>query len=1109
MAGKDDISLEETTKNQTNVDIITLSSDEEESKQDSKDVNFLFKRFILACRPHVTKETIKEARSLFTEVQGKLHGWNELGDMLERYGKEITKANADLYLNLICNTLNEKKSKNRNIISLDSVIVQVSENPVIDKVEESDSLCDVSDPRVFEPTPKSSTGQNNETVLSSKERPDISFIENDDDFANKMPSKGHIERVETMPSTSTAYHNDKSDKATGKLSIKTLTKPQRKKLAARLQQRLKQISNEIKILDKAELTLEEMDMSDSTYIKENRLKNKFEKTWNKLCKILGRPPNTGRVVEKPIRASSTGYSMIDKAVSKFLHDNPGLFPDYFDIRGIVLGANEKHDLRMSPQVLNGLIADIFTDVGNKLQKQREKDLLFNFGSHLLDDFKADDDPALFDEELAHRLEKNRKISKRNLKQVYSKYTHLERYKIDDKSRKHGSSEDDKDISDSGTSEDEQEAMKMKYTQLHHHEVKNKSRKRKGSLFPRPGTSRGVDRGVSCRSSSSDDPEDLSTSIDVDSVVVVDTDESSSQVDFVPVLPQPATINVESNVLDDTDVSFPQEHSDPPTMHEPLIKNVESRAVDDTDVSSIQEYSAPRTTKEPSTIKVESIVVEDTDVSSQEYCLSPAVPNPSLDISLTTSNVEITLTDTNCVDQCPASPTFPLCSPISMADVKTAELATDLQPSNDDRKIHKQTLSSCCDCEIINDTNQLRQLITPANEPLSFQNEPKTNFRNELKLFDEPLNESSFLDIKLNNDLQEQSVSVKQHEKPANELSVCESHSSSENDCLIIKDDQDILHPTTSHEGPCEVAKASAPNNELSSTLHALLNVFQAKDDIFDKSKHFTPMYNDSTNPGNTGCQDIPDRICEASINIDNENSGHPATSDVALVLGDKKCSTDSHKESVTDLTDEPLPKTEQTALTTCITSTMSPKQSETEQRNISSQSSPEGLVNPRKRKATAELAVCIPKSSVKCLEKIAMALKNKRLKVPDAWVNSNKTESISKGSLSIPTMPKESSSVSVGAFLANPPTTSAVTQCRIQNTALVDGKAKIHSEHRQQFREKTINGLNLPVNVGCKKECLSDNPPSSSVSNETVSDVVSTSNIVGQGDQHEVIVIDD
>ena len=1218
MANIANVFTENSSKNQSSFEVITLSSDEEQSEQSNEDVSFLFKRFILACRPHVRQDAIKDARSLFTEVQGKLTASHDLVAMLERYVKEIKKENAGLYFSLICRTLKAEKSINNSVVLNSGNVCEngtVGENLDINKVPKSVTFCDVREARGFEPTAKLSTNQNN----SNTSAPQIATISDDDDFVGPKPSKTPTERIENMPSTSSACQDATANKTKGKISTRTLTVKQRKKLAARLKQRLKEISNEIKILNRAELTLEEMDMCDSTYIKENLLKKKFEKTWTKLCKILGREPNTGRVVEKPIRASSTGYSMIDKAVTKFLKEKPGSFPDYFDIRDIVMKTNKKYDLRMSPQVLNGLIADIFTDIGNKLQRRRERDLLFNFGSHLLDDFKTEDDPALSNEDLALQLEKNRRISKRNLKHVYTKYAHLERYEIDEKTRKSGSSRVNEDMScESGTSDDEQDHQRSRnhnrYARLDRQEIIGKSKKGSSSI---PGSSRGLDWDICSESGSSDNEQDIPRAEFDDSIVDSDVP-ISQELSFVSVSPKISTdmlstSHVEQS-LSDTDrmeVSLSDnERPESPIFPLTCLKQNETGTSEQTlstfdpDCSNNDTQTNQHTfssssdceiinnpsehkqfvtlANKPSVSEIQvntdyKIVNKPTEQLVTMKQFEP-VNEPSVSDKLNTDDYEI-VNDPKQQSVTMKQPDEPVNEPS----------VSDKQPTTDD------------DCKIVNDPKQqsvtMKQLDETVNKPSAQLDDEPVN--EPSAQFDEPINEPSVSDnqpntdddCKIVNNPKQQSVTMKQLDQPASEPSVNEPHP---DECLIIDDDQEDS-PSTSCSEPLKIP-TSTPSDELIKTLNVLREVFrtrfnprdestESRDESRDESSRAESTESRNTNSvsqtvQNTVCSSEDSTIKDTAQDL-NLKSGHSnsvsqtdsskawssksssdntedlnicgnsdldcvtvvSDSDVIMSANDQCSTSDSVKDGIGILTYCPIetsptitrassnspPKHTQSPSAEAPTNVVFSRKTITSnlRHSPSSTSETSNVVNPRKRKASTELAIQIPKQSVKCLEHLAWCLRNKRLKLPDAWVNSKKAEKNSDVSPSKPITSKESSAVrndvptlskpttssavrSDVPDLSKPTTSSTVSQTlRENNSQLVNGKAKIDLQHRHVFREKTLNALQVPKNLACNNNVNSgfqsdDNNVNSGLQSDDINSSASD-----DADKREVIIIDD
>ena len=68
-----------------------------------------------------------------------------------------------------------------------------------------------------------------------------------------------------------------------------------------------------------------------------------------------------------------------------------------------------------------LARDIFTEVGKRLQQRRVVDFILNFESHLTNEYKSDQDPALSDGELQKRLMENWKTGKKRLDDVIEKF----------------------------------------------------------------------------------------------------------------------------------------------------------------------------------------------------------------------------------------------------------------------------------------------------------------------------------------------------------------------------------------------------------------------------------------------------------------------------------------------------------------------------------------------------------------------------------------------------------------------------------------------------------------------------------------------------------------
>lgn len=446
--------------------IIVLSSDDDEDE----DVQELFKQFIVKAERHIPHYVVVFLKVKFAEAPSDFVSSTKFKSSLKWRTKQLDESNAFIFTGDVCKLLgadlkqDELKSKTEGVKKAEQEAIDgvfsSARNKITNRVEENVNKDAV---RL---TTDCSDGKESGSVV--RKRASVQTATEASTSSAEFPTSVHVEV--TKEGKSKRKTNGTTDPSRSKLS---LTPRKRQVRINRLKEKLKHVSDKIKILNQAELSLEEMNMSDSTYIQECRLKERFNKIWAKLCKIRGRPTDTGRVIEKDVKCPSTGFPEIDRAVNKFLKKKRGRFPDKFDISRVIQDAKREHGLKISSQALREISDEVFVAIGNKLQERRKLDFSNNFGCHLTDDYSANNDPAINDLALQRKLEENKKISKRALEDVFNKYAHYGRMKNE------GS--DASSSSDSEREKSQNSKMKRKFSRVSVQESSDSSENERDDL----------------------------------------------------------------------------------------------------------------------------------------------------------------------------------------------------------------------------------------------------------------------------------------------------------------------------------------------------------------------------------------------------------------------------------------------------------------------------------------------------------------------------------------------------------------------------------------------------------------------------------------------------
>lgn len=228
-------------------------------------------------------------------------------------------------------------------------------------------------------------------------------------------ARANAAKEDEQPSTSGVNEAAETDRKAARKSRKQI---------AYLENLLKVYNEEIRRLQEADLSLDDLGAEDSLYIQEHKLKRKMMKIYDKLCEIKGCGTLTGRVLEQRIDYRGSRYPEINKRIEKFINSPEVRMnaPDFHDTLQVVIRANERHNLSLPRKQLNEIAKEAFRELATRIQDRRHLDLVYNFGSHLTDSYKPSSDPAVEDPALLRKLRSNRELAMNRLNEVISKYS---------------------------------------------------------------------------------------------------------------------------------------------------------------------------------------------------------------------------------------------------------------------------------------------------------------------------------------------------------------------------------------------------------------------------------------------------------------------------------------------------------------------------------------------------------------------------------------------------------------------------------------------------------------------------------------------------------------
>ena len=218
-----------------------------------------------------------------------------------------------------------------------------------------------------------------------------------------------------------------------------------KKLSSTLSKLQKMIAH----LETQEVSWDEDEDADSSYIMLQRYKDRAVKVFDKLCDYTKESKSAGKIVK--IAFTGSEISKVNKCIEQFVN-RTGQFPDYLDILDVIKKANSEDNLKLTEEKIEEIAKKAFTDVGEELQRQRrhgDAESLFSFIE------SKDVDPADEDTDLKEKLLEN-KIHWDNINEVIDDFVSRSNEKKETQSdeekgsdEEEGSDEEDEDEEDEG------------------------------------------------------------------------------------------------------------------------------------------------------------------------------------------------------------------------------------------------------------------------------------------------------------------------------------------------------------------------------------------------------------------------------------------------------------------------------------------------------------------------------------------------------------------------------------------------------------------------------------------------------------------------------------
>ena len=186
-------------------------------------------------------------------------------------------------------------------------------------------------------------------IKAYREKPDMQAKLQNDEPDKKDLAAENTDKTSAGESGASTSEQMKQGEESNSTTSGTKLKKVSSKQIARLEALLADHSREIERYENMELSLDDLEDEDNSYMIAARLKKRANKIFERLCELKNRSMHRGGARERPFKYSGSRYTMLNKHIRRFINKQEfdERMPDYSDIKKLVTRCNTKYEYRLN------------------------------------------------------------------------------------------------------------------------------------------------------------------------------------------------------------------------------------------------------------------------------------------------------------------------------------------------------------------------------------------------------------------------------------------------------------------------------------------------------------------------------------------------------------------------------------------------------------------------------------------------------------------------------------------------------------------------------------------------------------------------------------------